>query len=83
MTEADVLRVRERLETLLAALRPNTVGIVDGFDHTDAVLCSTLGAYDGRVYERVFAEAQSSPLNREGITPTFEKYVKPMLLANL
>lgn len=80
MTDADARYLQERFETLLTALRPNSVGIVDGFDHEDVVLNSTLGSYDGRVYERLFAEAQKSPLNQGGVsTETFHTFMKPLM----
>ena len=75
----DVDAVNERQAALLAAIRPNAVGLVDGFDFHDDVLDSALGAYDGRVYERLFAEANKSPLNAEPVNESFHKYLKPFL----
>lgn len=72
-----------RLENVLAKIRPNAVGIVDGFDIPDASLNSTLGAYDGNVYERIFTEAQKSPLNQEPVNESFEKYLKPFMKSQL
>lgn len=71
------------LEELLAAIRPNAVGLVDSFDIRDEVLSSALGAYDGNVYERLFAEAQKSPLNTEPVNKSFHMYLKPFMQANL
>lgn len=71
------------LETLLTDLRPNAVGIVDGFDYCDEVLSSTLGAYDGRVYERLFEEAKKSPLNQEPVNSSFHKYLKPYMKSKM
>lgn len=71
------------LEELLAAIRPNAVGIVDGFDISDEVLSSALGAYDGNVYERLFEEASKSPLNAEPVNKSFQLYLKPFLKSNL
>lgn len=72
--------MQERIETLLTALRPNAVGIVDGFDHEDIILNSSLGAFDGRVYERLYEKAQHSTLNIEGISSeAIEKFMKPMM----
>lgn len=75
--------VQSWLEELLALIRPNAVGIVDSFDIHDAVLASTLGAYDGNVYERLFEEAQKSPLNWEPVNKSFQQYLKPFLKSNL
>uniref|UniRef100_H2Z2W8 Acyl-coenzyme A oxidase n=1 Tax=Ciona savignyi TaxID=51511 RepID=H2Z2W8_CIOSA len=49
---------------LLSCIRPNAVGLVDAFDFSDDLLQSCLGAYDGNVYERLFAWAKKSPLNK-------------------
>lgn len=71
------------LEELLGAIRPNAIGLVDSFDIRDEVLSSALGAYDGNVYERLFAEAQKSPLNQEPVNKSFHMYLKPFMQANL
>lgn len=75
--------LQTRLENLLAAIRPNAVGIVDGFDLSDDILGSALGAYDGDVYVRLFAEAMKSPLNQKSVNKSFGKYLKPYLTSNL
>lgn len=67
----------------MALIRPNAVGIVDGFGIRDEVLGSTLGAYDGNVYERLFEEASKSPLNAEPVNQSFKTYLKPFLKSNL
>jgi acyl-CoA oxidase len=72
-----------RLEDALAKLRPNAVAIVDGFDIPDNVLGSALGAYDGNVYERLFEEAQKSPLNQEPVNKSFHMYLKPFMKSQL
>lgn len=72
-----------RFEELLAEIRPNAVGIVDGFDIRDEILASALGAYDGNVYQRLFDEAMKSPLNQESVNQSFQKYLKPFLKNNL
>ncbi|CAH0562111.1 unnamed protein product [Brassicogethes aeneus] len=79
----DVEALQLWLEELLAKIRPNAIGIVDSFDIRDEVLGSALGAYDGNVYERLFAEAQKSPLNHEPVNKSFGLYLKPFLKNNL
>lgn len=83
ISESDILQLQQRLEGLLALIRPNAVGIVDGFDIPDSILCSPLGAYDGNVYERLFAEAQKSPLNNNYDNKAFHLYLKPFINSNL
>lgn len=75
--------VNKKKEELLSQLRPLAVSIVDGFDLSDASLHSALGAYDGQVYKRLFAEAAKSPLNKSDVQPAFDKYLKPLLKSNL
>ncbi|XP_012284641.1 probable peroxisomal acyl-coenzyme A oxidase 1 [Orussus abietinus] len=79
----DVPALRKRLEELLAAIRPNAVGLVDGFDIRDEILNSTLGAYDGNVYQRLFEAAMKSPLNQESVNKSFHDYLKPFIKSNL
>lgn len=67
----------------MTQIRPNAVGFVDGFDYHDYMLGSTLGSYDGNVYERLYNEAQKSPLNREGMKDAFEKHLKPLMKSQL
>lgn len=71
------------LEDLLALIRPNAIGIVDSFDMRDEVLSSALGAYDGNVYERLYEEAQKSPLNIDPVNKSFQLHLKPFLKASL
>lgn len=56
---------------------------MDGFDIRDEILASTLGAFDGNVYERLFEEASKSPLNKDPVNRSFDLYLKPLLKANL
>ena len=79
----EILMWQQRLEELLQLLRPNIVGIVDGFDIADEILSSALGAYDGNVYERLFKEAMKSPLNTDAVNLSFHKYLKPIMKAHL
>ncbi|XP_059058429.1 probable peroxisomal acyl-coenzyme A oxidase 1 [Achroia grisella] len=79
ITKNDLVWQRQRYEQLLAVIRPNAVGLVDSFDVRDEILNSTLGAYDGRVYERLFEEAMKSPLNQEPVNSSFHKYIKPFI----
>lgn len=79
----DVERLQGRLESSLKRFRKNAIGIVDGFDIPDTVLASTLGAYDGNVYERLLKAAKTSPLNQEDVNKSFNMYLKPFMQSNL
>ncbi|XP_067010660.2 acyl-coenzyme A oxidase 1 [Anabrus simplex] len=83
VTARDMDSIQLWLETLLIQIRPNAVGIVDGFDICDEILSSPLGAWDGQVYERLFEEAAKSPLNKEPVNISFKKYMKPFFKSKL
>jgi acyl-CoA oxidase len=79
----NVAGLQAMQDSLLRAIRPNAVGIVDGFDINDAIIASPLGAYDGNVYQRLFDEANKSPLNEHPVDESFHKYLKPFMKSNL
>ncbi|KAL0851510.1 hypothetical protein ABMA28_007301 [Loxostege sticticalis] len=79
ITKEDIAKLKGKYEELLTLIRPNAVGLVDAFDIRDEVLNSTLGSYDGRVYERLMEEAMKSPLNQEPVNQSFHKYLKPFM----
>ncbi|CRL03335.1 CLUMA_CG016522, isoform B [Clunio marinus] len=78
----NIEKLHSMLESSLKKLRFNAIGIVDGFDIPDFVLGSTLGAYDGNVYERLLSEAKKSPLNQEDVNKSFHLYLKPFMKSN-
>ncbi|ETK89592.1 hypothetical protein L917_06221, partial [Phytophthora nicotianae] len=55
--------IRANIEELLKLIRPHAVTLVDGFNFSDHTLNSTLGRYDGNVYEALYESAQHDPLN--------------------
>lgn len=67
----------EKLGELLPKIRVNAVLLVDAFGWLDANLCSALGAYDGRAYERLLEFAKNSKFNDKEIHEAYEKYQKP------
>ncbi|XP_028165831.1 probable peroxisomal acyl-coenzyme A oxidase 1 isoform X2 [Ostrinia furnacalis] len=83
ISERDIEQMQAWYERLLTQLRPDAVGLVDAFDLRDEILHSTLGAYDGRVYERLMAEAMRSPLNQQPVDESFHKYLKPFMQGKL
>merc|ERR1712217_839465 len=54
----------DRVHVLLDRIRPDAVGLVDALGWDDEQLKSTLGRYDGNVYEAIYEEAKISPLNQ-------------------
>ncbi|XP_047531391.1 probable peroxisomal acyl-coenzyme A oxidase 1 [Vanessa atalanta] len=83
ITEGDIDLLQKQYEDLLVKIRPNAVGLVDAFDLRDEILRSTLGSYDGRVYERLMEEVQKNPLNKEPVDPSFQKYLKPFMKSKI
>jgi len=71
--------VRAHIQSLLATLRPQAIGLVDAFNISDFELHSSLGRYDGRVYEHMFQWAKESPLNRTEVVEGYELYLKPLM----
>ena len=56
--------VEMAISTLLNEIRPDAVPLVDSFGFLDSQLQSTLGRYDGNVYEAIYDEAANkNPLN--------------------
>lgn len=82
-TAQDIGRIQDRLVRLLDEFRSNAVATVDAFDIRDEILDSPLGAYDGNVYERLFIEANKSPLNQAPVDQSFHTDIKPFLRSNL
>jgi acyl-CoA oxidase len=63
-------------------IRPDALALVDAWDFPDAALNSTIGGYDGNIYEAQYKAAVSSPLNQKRIPGFFEK-IKPYLDLNV
>ncbi|KIW02048.1 uncharacterized protein PV09_06550 [Verruconis gallopava] len=56
--------------SLLKEIRPHVIRLVDAWDFPDYQLDSSLGRYDGRVYEDLFVRAsERNPLNNLTIDP--------------
>jgi len=68
--------IRKELNVTLDSLRPDAIGLVDAFDFPDTVLKSTIGRYDGNIYEALFDAAQRSTLNQKDPYDGF-KYLQP------
>lgn len=78
----QVLLLNEAVNGLLVDLRKDAVALVDAFDFTDHTLNSSLGRYNGDVYEHMYQWAQKEPLNNPPFSvqpPGYEKYLKKLL----
>jgi flavocytochrome c len=78
--EADQFRlIRVSVMNLLNEIRPDCIPLVDAFDYPDNVLKSTIGRYDGNVYESLYDAAQKSVLNRTDPFDGYNEYLRPHL----
>jgi len=71
--------IRTAVNGLLNEIRPDCVSLVDAFDYPDNILRSSIGRYDGNVYEALFDAAQKSVLNQTEPFDGYEQYLKPHL----
>jgi acyl-CoA oxidase len=69
----------EALSQMLGQLRPNAVALVDAFDFPDRVLNSTIGRFDGKVYEALYEAAQRSAFNKHDPFEGYEDVLRPHL----
>ncbi|RLN98596.1 hypothetical protein BBJ28_00007198, partial [Nothophytophthora sp. Chile5] len=70
--------IRANIEELLVQIRPHAVTLVDGFNFSDHSLNSTLGRYDGNVYEALYESAQHDPLNHSSDKVALHELLRPI-----
>ncbi|KAK7029744.1 acyl-coenzyme A oxidase [Favolaschia claudopus] len=81
MQSRDATRgLRLAIAGLCKDLLPEAIGLSDAFGFTDWELDSALGAYDGKVYEALWAKAQQEPLNETDVTEAYQTSIRPLLL---
>jgi len=78
-TKDPTKSLRMAIAELCLALLPNAIGLSDAFSFTDWELDSALGVRDGRVYQALWNQAQTEPLNQTEIPAGYEEYIKPLL----
>ena len=83
MTSSEAMLLEEELCQVMKCLRSEAVNLVDAFDIDDRILNSTLGSWDGNVYERLYREALKSPLNATDVPDAIHKYLKPFMRSKL
>ncbi|KAG6809524.1 hypothetical protein H0H92_015920 [Tricholoma furcatifolium] len=71
--------LRLAIDGVCRLLLPNAIGLTDAFGFTDWELDSALGVYDGRVYDALWARAQTEPLNKTEVTDAYAESIRPML----
>ncbi len=75
--------INQIVSKVMSEIRPDAVALVDSFDYPDKTLKSTIGRYDGNVYEALFDAAQKSVLNQRDPFDGYEEYLKPHLNKSL
>ncbi|KAE8914136.1 Peroxisomal acyl-coenzyme A oxidase 1 [Phytophthora fragariae] len=70
--------IRANIKELLALIRSHAVTLVDGFNFSDHTLNSTLGRYDGNVYEALYESAQHDPLNHSSDKVALHELLRPI-----
>lgn len=77
---AQAAWVHHETRALLREVRPNAVPLVDALNHSDFVLRSALGRWDGRVYESLYHAARNdAPLNATEVVDGFADTLQPLL----
>jgi acyl-CoA oxidase len=71
--------IRTAVARLMEQIRPDCIALTDAFDIDDNILKSTIGRYDGNVYEALYDAAQQSTLNQQEVFEGYEQYLKPHL----
>jgi acyl-CoA oxidase len=70
VTVKQIMLTRSTVMKLLKEIRPHAVKLVDAWDFPDFQLDSSLGRYDGNVYEDMFKRAsEQNPLNNVVVDP--------------
>ncbi|GAB5036544.1 acyl-oxidase [Nannochloropsis oceanica] len=70
-------RAREELDVLLQAVRPDAVGLCDGWDWSDFELKSTLGRWDGKYELALLESAKREPLNHQDVVGGWDRTWQP------
>ncbi|KAL4584784.1 hypothetical protein LXL04_009394 [Taraxacum kok-saghyz] len=83
LTPKQALLANHQLRNLYSKVRPNAIGLVDSFNHTDYYLGSILGRYDGNVYPKLYEAAWKDPFNDSDVADGIHEYVQPILKQKL
>eukprot|EP00249_Psilotum_nudum_P017517 c26366_g1_i2 orf=97-1329(-) len=79
LTRKQVFLAKKQLRSLFSQIRPNVLGLVDAFNHSDHLLGSSLGCYDGDVYTHLYKEVWKDPFNQSIALDDYEEFIKPIL----
>lgn len=71
--------IKKAFQESLIELRPMMIPLVESFCYDDNYLQSAIGNSYGDIYETQLQWARESRMNRNKVTPLFDKYLKEML----
>jgi acyl-CoA oxidase len=72
VSDSDLDQLPQRIQDLMAQIRPHAVRLVDAWKVPDFLLDSALGRLDGKVYEDLFHRAHRlNPLNEVTFNPDY------------
>ena len=83
IVNGDYRDIKKAVTKCLNEIRPDAIGLVDAFDYPDKALKSTIGRYDGNVYEALFESAKNSSLNQTEPFDGYKEYLRPLLNKDL
>ena len=75
--------LNEAKQILLLELRPQLLNLVESFQLDDNFLNTTIGNYDGNVYERMLDYSRKSKFNHQDVIPGIKEYLQPQFKAKL
>jgi len=71
--------VKKVVLEVMEEIRPDVIALTDAFDLTDTALNSTIGRYDGNVYEALFESAKKATLNQVDPFVGYKEHLRPHL----
>ncbi|KDQ11213.1 hypothetical protein BOTBODRAFT_177465 [Botryobasidium botryosum FD-172 SS1] len=71
--------LREAISRICRSLLPEAIALTDAFGFSDWELDSSLGVYDGNVYQALWDRAQEEPLNQRQVVEGYAEFIKPIL----
>lgn len=79
-TEFQVQILQDQIDSLVDELAKQAVPLVDAFGFSDKFLNSSLGRYDGNVYEALVNRTKGEPLNSSDVvSEAYKNHLRPLL----
>jgi len=74
---SQCLLLKEALLHMLPKIRTIAIPLTDSFNFSDIDLNSSLGRYDGNVYENLYETVNKYEINKQEVFEGFHEYLKP------